>query len=109
MFFFVTVVIRDLTYVFLLPPMVTDLRLIDSSGQGGIPLGFVLFLLLIFPNLIGKLGILGRSRYGNLSLGFVPMMIFHCSLSLNFVCSGMCRLISLEDLLIGLLYVRTRS
>ena len=104
---FVTVVTQDLTYV-LLRSMVTDLRLVDSGGRGGIPLGFVLFLLLVLPGLIGRLGILGGSRHGSLSLGFVPAIIFHHSLSLDLVCGSVGRSISSGDLLIGLSYVGTR-
>ena len=105
---FVTVVIQDLTYV-LLRSVVTDLRLVDSGSWGGIPLGFVLLLLLIFLGLIGRPGILGRSGYGNLSLGFVLAMIFHRSLDLDLVCGSMGRSISLEDLLVSLSYMRTWS
>ena len=105
---FVTVVTQDLTYV-LLCSVVTDLRLVDSGGRGGIPLGFVLFLLLVLPGFIGRLGLLGRSRRRSLSLGFVPAIIFHCSLSLDLVCGSVGRLISSGDLLISLLYVGTRS
>ena len=108
MSFFVTVVIQDLTYVFLCF-VVTDLRFVDSGGRGRIPFGFVLFLLLVLPSLIGRLGILGGSRHGSLSLGFVPAMIFHCSLSLDLVCGSVGRSISSKDLLIGLSYVGTRS
>ena len=109
MSFSVTVVTRNLIYVLLLPSMVTELRLVDSGGRGGILLGFVLLLLLVLPGLIGRLGILGRSRYGSLSLGFVPAMIFHCSLSLDFVCSDVGRSIPLGDLLVGFSYVGTWS
>ena len=109
MFFFVTVVTRDLIYVFFFPFVVTELHLVDSNGRGGIPLSFVLLLFLVFSGLIGRLGILGKSRYGSLSLGFVPAMIFYCSLSLDFVCGGVGRSIPLRDLLVSLLYVRTRS
>ena len=108
MTFFVTVVTQDLTYVFF-RFVVTDLRLVDFGGRGRIPLGFVLFLLLVLPGFIGRLGILGRSRHGSLSLGFVPAMIFHRFLSLDLVCGSVGRLISSGDLLIGLSYVRTRS
>ena len=108
MFLFVTVVTQDLTYV--LPrSVVTDLRLVDSSGRGRILFGFVLFLLHVLPGLIGRLGILSGSRHGSLSLGFVPAMIVHCSLSLDLVCGSMGRLISSGDLLIGLSYVGTCS
>ena len=104
---FVTVVTRDLIYVFLCS-VVTNLRPVDSGGRGGIPLAFVLFLLLVCPGLIGRLGILGGSRHGSLSLGFVPTIIFHCSLSLDLVSGIVGRSISSGDLLIGLSYVGTR-
>ena len=48
MSFFVIVVTHDLTYVCLLCFVVTDFRLIDSGGQGEIPLGFVLLFFLSF-------------------------------------------------------------
>ena len=105
---FVTVVTRDLTYVFLCS-VVTDLRFIDSGGRSAILLGFVLFLLLVLPGLIGSLEILGGSRHRSLGLGFVPAMIFHRSLSLDLVCDSVGRSISSGDLLIGLSYVGTRS
>ena len=105
---FVTVVTRDLTYV-LLRSMVTDLRLVDSGGRGGIPLPFVLFLLLVLSGLMRRLRILGGSRHGSLGLGFVPAMIFHRSLSLDLVCGSVGRMISSGDLLIGFSYVGTRS
>ena len=89
--------------------MVTDLHLVDSGGRGGISLGFVLFLLLVLPSLIGRLEILGGSRYGSLSLGFVSAMIFHRSLSLDLVCGSVGQSISSGDLLIGLSYGGTRS
>ena len=88
--------------------MVTDLCLVDSSGQDGILLGFMLLLLLIFPNLIGRLRILGRSGYKSLSLRFDPTMIFHCSLGLDFVYGSMGQSIPLGDLFVGLSYIRTR-
>ena len=105
----ITVVTRDLTYILFLPSLVTDLRLVDSGDRGGILLGFVLLLVLVLPGLIGRLGILGRSRYRSLSLGFVPTMMFHRSLSLDFVCGGVGRSIPSGDLLVGLSYVGTRS
>ena len=104
---FVTVVTRDLTYV-LLCSVVTDLRLVDSGGRSRIPLGFMLFLLLVLPGLIGRLEILDGSRHGSLSLGFDSAIIFHRSLSLDLVCGSVGRLISLGDLLIDLSYVGTR-
>ena len=106
---FITVVIRDLTYILLLCSMVTGFRLLDSDGRGGILLGFVLLLFLVFSGLIKRLGILGRSGYGSLSLRFVLAIIFHHSLGLNFVYSGVGRSIPSKDLLISLLYIRTRS
>ena len=105
----VTVVTRDLTYVLLLPSMGTELRLVDSGGQSGISLSFVLLLLLVLPGLIERLGILGKSKYGSLSLGFVSAIIFYCFWSLDFVCNGMGRSILLGDLFVGLSYVGTRS
>ena len=118
MSFYIIVVTRDLTYVLYLPFVVTDLRLVDSSGRNRLPLilflvlpTLLLLLLSFFKALSGISALsghfLGGSRY--LSLGVVPAMIFHCSLSLDFVCGGVRRLISLEDLLIGLSYVETRS
>ena len=106
---FITVVTLDLTYVLLLPSLVTDLRLVDSGDRGGIPLGFVLLLFLVLSGLIRRLGILGRSRYRSLSLGFVPAMIFHRFLSLDFVGGGVGRSIPSGDLLVGFLYVGTQS
>ena len=53
---FITVVIRDLTYIPLPLFVVTNLCLIDSGGQGSeIPLNYMLFLLLVYPGLIGRL------------------------------------------------------
>ena len=108
MSFFITVVTRNLTYVLLFLSIVTDFCFVDSGGWRKIPLGFMLFLLLVFSGLIGRLGILGRSRYRNLSLRSVPALVFHCSLSLDFVCGGVGQLILLGDLLVGLSYVKTR-
>ena len=107
MFLFVTVVIQDLTYDFL-RSVVTDLRFVDSDGRSRIPFGFMLFHFLVLPGFIGRLGILGGSRHGSLSLRFIPVMIFHYSLSLDLVCGSVGWSISLGDLLIGFLYVRTR-
>ena len=109
MSFFVTVVIRNLTYVFFLCFVVNNLCLVDSGGRGRVPLGFVLLLFFILPGLIGRPGIRDKSGYGNLGLGFVPAIIFHRSLGLDLVCGGVGRPISLGDLLVGLLYIKTRS
>lgn len=106
MSFFVTIVTYDLIYIFFPPFVVTNLCFVGSNGRvGKIPLGFVLFFLFILPNLIKKLEILGGSRYKSLSLRFIPATIFHCSISLDFFCGSVRRLTSLEDLLIGLLYI----
>ena len=102
---FVTVIARDLTYVLFPPSVVTDLRLVDSGGRGGISIGFVLLLLLVLLGLIGRSGILGRSRYRSLSLRLVPAIIFHCSLNLYFVCSSVGRLIPSGNMLVSLAYV----
>ena len=104
---FVIVIIHDLTYVFFLLSIVTDLCVIDSCGRDRIPLGFVLLLLLVFSGLIGRLRILNKSKYGSFSLGFVFAMIFYRSLSLDFVCTRVSRSIPSGDLLIGLSYVGT--
>ena len=117
MSFFVTVVTRDLTYVLLLPFVVTDLCLVDFSGRDEILLVLFLILpafLLLFLSFLGALNVisalschfLGGSRH--FSLGVVPTMIFHGSLSLDFVCSNLHWSISLGDLLISLPYLRTR-
>ena len=103
----VIIVIHNHIYVFFPPFVVTDLHLVDSGNRGGIPLGFKLLLLLVFPGLIQRLGILGRSRYGNLSLAFVPAIIFYHSLSLDFVCGGMHQSIPLGNLLVSLAYIGT--
>ena len=87
--------------------MVTDLRLVDSVGWGGIPLGFVLLLLFVLLDLIRRFEILGRTGYRSLGLGFVPAMIFYCSLGLDFVCNSMGWSIPSGDLLVGLLYLKT--
>ena len=73
-------------------------------------------LFLLFPILFRDLSVisaLGRplligSRYGSFSFGVISALIFHCASSLDFVCVGVCQLIFLKDLLIGLLYVGTR-
>ena len=115
---FVTVVTRDLTYVLLLRSVVTDLRLVDSGGRGGVllvPSSVPPALLLLLPSFFGALSVisalschfLGGSRH--LSLRVVPAMIFHRSLSLDFVCGGVRRSIFSGDLVIGLSYIRTWS
>ena len=115
---FVIVVTRDLTSVLLLPFMVINLHLVDSGGRGRILLIFFLVtsaLLLLLPNFLGALSVisalschfLGGSRH--LSLGVDLAMIFHRSLGLDFVCGGVGRSILSGDLLVGLLYIRTRS
>ena len=109
-FFFVIVVIRDLIYSFSPLSVVTSLCFLDFGGRiGGIPLVFVLVLFFISLGLIKRLGILGRNRHRSLSLGFVFAMIFYCSLSLEFVCSSVCQLAFLRNLLIDLLYIKTFS
>ena len=101
----------DLRFFFL--SMITDLRLVDSNGQGRILLVFSSVLpafLLLFLSFLGALSVisvlschfLNGSRY--LNLWVVPTMIFHCSLSLDFVCSSVRRSISMGNLLIGLSY-----
>ena len=105
MSFFVTIVILDLTYVFLL----SDLRLVDSGVRvGGVPLVFMLPPPPAFPGLVRRLGILGESGLRNFSLGLVPAMVFCCSLSLNLVSGSVGGPVPLKDLLISLPYVRTR-
>ena len=109
MFLFIIDIIRDLTYILLSAFIVTNLCLIDSGGQvGGIPFVFVPLFLFIFSGLIKRFVILSDDRHGNLSLRSAPAMIFYRSLSLNFVCGSICWLTSLEDLLIGFMYVRTQ-
>lgn len=85
--FFVIVVTSNFTYVPLLSFLVINLCYIDFGDRiNRIPLIFLLLLLFIFFNLIGRLEIFGESRHESLgSLGFVSGMIFHRFLSLNFV------------------------
>ena len=64
----------------------------------------MLFLLLAFSGLIGRLELLGRSG-GFRRFGVIPA-IYH-PLGLNFVRSDVIGSTSLEDLLINFLYVRT--
>ena len=108
MFIFIAVVICDLNYVFLPLFVVIDFYFVDFNGQNGILLGFMLFLFLVFPGFIERLEILGRSRYRNLSLGLIPVMVFHCSMSLDFVCGDVGWSIPLRNLLVNFLYIRTR-
>ena len=113
-FYFVTVITHDLTYILLLlfsSFLVSDLCRIDSSGWGdGIPLVLILFLFLILPGLIFvRRGILNGGRHGCLIPRFVPTMIFHRSLSLDFVCGSVSGSTSSENLYISLLYKETWS
>ena len=104
---FITIVICDLTYDLFL---FSDLCFVNSGSQvGKILLGFVLFLLFVFPNLIGRLEILNESKHKSLSFRFVLAIIFHRFLSLDFVYSNVRQSISTGDLLIGLSYIGTRS
>ena len=104
MSFFIGVITQNLTYVFFLLFVVIELYLINSGGRvGRIPFVFMLLCLFLLPGIIRRLEIIIES----LSFGFVPAIIFHCSLSLDFVCGGMCWLASLGNLLIGLLYMET--
>ena len=113
MIFLVTVEIRDHTQVpkfLLLLAELSGLSCIYSgSWVGAFSLGFVLFLILVLPGLIGRLGILVRSRHRSLGLGFVPVMICYYSLGLDLVYGGVGRSIFLRDLLVGLSYIKTRS
>ena len=63
---------------------------------------------LILLGFIKRLGILGKSKHGCLIPGFVSAMIFHHSLDLNFMYGGISRSTSSKDLLISLLYIKTR-
>ena len=106
MSFFITVIICDLTYVFL--PPATNLCLVDFGDR----IGRILFVLMLFPllvllGLVGRLGILGKSGHRSFSLGFVLAMFFYCFLRLNLVCSDVGRRASSKDLLISFLYVKT--
>ena len=87
-----------------------NLSRIDSNGWGGrIPLVFMLLPPFILPEFIFvEKEILSGNRHKSLSPGFGPTMIFHCFLGLNFICSSMDWLTSSEELLISLLYVKTR-
>ena len=86
--------------------MITDLYLVDSDGRvGGISLSFVPLLLFLLLGFIRRLGILGES----FNLGFVPAIIFHRSLSLDFMCGNIYRSDSSENLMIGFLYISIRS
>ena len=110
------VVTCNLTYILFLPFVVTSLRFIDSGGQNKIllvPSSVPSVFLFFFLSFLGAFSVisalscyfLGGSRH--LSLGVVSAMIFHCSLSLDFVCGRVRQLISSRDLLIGLSYVGT--
>ena len=87
---------RGLTHVLLVSPLLaSNLGRVDSGGQSDEILGFlgislvsivVLFLLFILLGFIGRLGILGGSGRGALrNLIVISAMIFHRSLSLDFV------------------------
>ena len=103
---FVTIVILDLTYIFLL----CDLRLVDSGGWiGGLSLVFMLFPSPVSPGLVRRLRILGGSGLGSFSLGLVLAVVFCCSLGLDLVNGSVGGPVPLKDLLIGFPYVGTRS
>lgn len=117
MFLLVAVGTHDLTHLFLVPPLFAfDFGHLDPGGRGGEILGFlgaslvlILLLILVFSGLMGRLRLLNGSRRGAHSPGFVTAMIFHYSLGLDFVHGGVSKSTSLEDLYIGLSYIRTRS
>ena len=112
----IAVEIRDLAHDFLVPPpsLASDLRCIDSRGQGGGILGFpgtplvLVPLFLVLPSLIERLGILsGGERWALRSLGVIPAS--YCSLCLDFMRNGVSGLTPSENLEIGFLHVETRS
>ena len=120
---FVVVITRDIGRVRFFRSGATLFQVVscvDSGGWDGILLIFSSVpptLLLLLPSFFGALSIisalschfLSRSKHRSLGLGIVLAMIFHCSLSLDFLCGDVGRLISLGDLVIGLLYVRIWS
>ena len=112
----ITVEIRDLTHVLLVPsPLASDLSRADSGSRSigipeflGISLVFMLLLFLVFHSLIGRLGILSENKRRALSPGFVPAIIFHSFLGLDLVDSGMGRSLPLKTILVSLPHVKTR-
>ena len=117
---FIAVITRDLAWVLSLSSsfLFSDLGHVDSGGRGvsvsgfsRIPLVSMLLLLFVLSSLLGRLGI-GGSGCGSggetlRSLGVIPAI--YRSLRLDFMGSGMGRLISLETAQICLSHVRTRA
>ena len=107
---FVTIIIHDLTYVFLLLfPffLVSDLGRIVSGGRDGrIPLVFMMLLLFVFLGLFGRLGFRDRNE-GLGSLNILPAV--YRFLCLNFMRGGVSGLTSLEDLYISFSHIETWS
>ena len=118
---FVTAITRNIGRVRFFRSVVTLFRgisCVDSSGWGRV---FLIYssilpaLLLLFPSFLGAFSVIsalschffGRNRH--LSLTVVPAKIIHRSVSLDFMCGGVHQFMSSGDLLIGLLYKKTRS
>lgn len=78
--FFITVVARNIAYVFHLLFFVIDFYCVDFGSQVEILLIFLLLFFLVFSGLIRRLEILGRRgrrSFRSRSLGSVTVMVFH--------------------------------